>query len=526
MIGEVLIVDDTPENLQVLSDILREEGLLVRLAPSGVFALRSVQARHPDLILLDIRMPEMDGFVVCQRLRDDPATAHIPVLFLSASQEPDERLEAFNVGGLDFIPKPFLSSEVLARVSTHLSIARLRRDLAKANFQLSSQVVDEQHQRRQAENIAEDRQVRLEMALNAAGMGTWIANGPDGHIQFDQQAQQLLALHETYLSGGWRDLVDGFAPANQAELTATWQRAFARHETFDFEGWWMKSAERRRIRIRGCLDADTLQQTRRIVGLVWDVTADYQMRARLVQSEKMESLGQLAGGLAHDFNNHLTVILGNLDLLHMHVGAETKTLQRLANINQAALTATGLVRDLMTFARQRELIMGTVSVNSTISELTSLLRSLLTPRIKLTVDMPLAEITVIGNREQLQNAVMNLCVNARDAISASGSLRVGVSLDHVDGVACRVCAQEVSGSFAAITVSDDGEGIPPEIQDRIFEPFFTTKAEGKGTGLGLAAVVGCVTVHHGHLLLDSTPGRGATFRILIPVMEAPTKNLT
>ena len=219
MIGEVLIVDDTPENLQVLSAILREEGLLVRLAPSGAFALRSVQARHPDLILLDIRMPEMDGFVVCQRLRDDPATAHIPVLFLSASQEPDERLEAFNVGGLDFIPKPFLSSEVLARVSTHLSIARLRRDLAKANFQLSSQVVDEQHQRRQAENIAEDRQVRLEMALNAAGMGTWIANGPDGHIQFDQQAQQLLALHETYLSGGWRDLVDGFAPANQADFT-------------------------------------------------------------------------------------------------------------------------------------------------------------------------------------------------------------------------------------------------------------------------------------------------------------------
>ena len=166
------------------------------------------------------------------------------------------------------------------------------------------------------------------------------------------------------------------------------------------------------------------------------------------------------------------------------------------------------------------------SVNSTISELTSLLRSLLTPRIKLTVDVPLSEITVIGNREQLQNAVMNLCVNARDAISASGSLRVSVSLDRVNGVACRVCAQEVSGNFAAITVSDDGEGIPPEIQDRIFEPFFTTKAEGKGTGLGLAAVVGCVTAHHGHLLLDSTPGRGATFRILIPVMEAPTKNLT
>jgi two-component system, cell cycle sensor histidine kinase and response regulator CckA len=526
MIGEVLIVDDTPANLQVLSDILRDEGLSVRLAPSGVFALRSVQVRHPDLILLDIRMPEMDGFAVCQRLREDPATAHIPVLFLSASQEPDERLEAFNVGGLDFIPKPFFASEVLARVSAHLSIARLRCDLAKANLQLSSQVVDEQHQRRQAENIAEDRQVRLEMALNAAGMGTWIADGPDGQMQFDQQAQQLLALEEAHLSGGWRSLVNGFAPANRSELTTIWQRALAQHQTFDFEGWWMLSDERRRIRIRGCLDADESLGTKRIVGLVWDVTADHQMRARLVHSEKMESLGQLAGGLAHDFNNHLTVILGNLDLLHMHVGAEAKTLQRLTNINQAALTATGLVRDLMTFARRRELAMSTISLSNSISELKSLLKSLLTSRITLTIDTPMPEVTVIGNREQLQNAVMNLCVNARDAMPTAGSLRIGVSLDHVRGAVCRVCAHEVSGTFAVITVSDNGDGIPLDLQDRIFEPFFTTKAEGKGTGLGLAAVVGCVTAHHGHLLLDSTPGHGATFRILIPVTQALAKNIT
>jgi signal transduction histidine kinase len=517
MTGEVLIVDDTPENLQVLSTILRGEGLTVRLAPNGHFALRSVAARHPDLILLDVRMPDMDGFAVCRQLHDDPTTAHIPVLFLSASQEPEERLQAFKVGGLDFISKPFHTDEVLARVSTQLTLARLRRDLAKANALLSSQVVDEQHHRRYAENIAEDRQVRLELALDAAGMGTWGAAGPEAPIQVDRQAQRLLNLPEPVMSGGWKTLIDGFEPTDQAVLSARWQRAMTERQTFDLEGWWRSTPERRRIRIRGRVDTE--HTSSRVVGLVWDVTVDHQMRNRLTQSEKLESLGQLAGGLAHDFNNHLTVILGNIDLMRLHTGSDAKTRDRLNNINQAALTAAGLVRDLLTFARRRETTVTTLSLNGAISELQSMLHTLLGKRICLQLTVPARDLTVRGNREQLQNAVMNLCINARDAIAKGGSLRVGVSLDHVDGVACRICAQEVVGEFATITVVDDGEGIHPDIQDRIFEPFFTTKPEGKGTGLGLAAVIGCVTSHHGHLLLESAPGRGATFRILLPLAE-------
>src|SRR5271170_253826 len=127
--GEILIVDDVPDNLRVLGDILVSQGLRVRLAPGGAYAMLSVGVRRPDLILMDIRMPEMDGMEVCRRLRANPSTSAIPVLFLSASQDPAERVACFAAGGIDFISKPFNAEEVLARVSSQLTIARQRAEI-------------------------------------------------------------------------------------------------------------------------------------------------------------------------------------------------------------------------------------------------------------------------------------------------------------------------------------------------------------------------------------------------------------
>lgn len=190
--GEVLIVDDTPENLQVLGAILRGEGLTVRLATSGNQALRSVAVRKPDLILLDIHMPGMNGLETCRRLKTDASAAEIPVLFLSATQEDAERLGAFDAGGLDFISKPFHAAETLARISTHLALSRLRRDLATANARLAMQVEVESQNREAAEKLAHERQVRLELALHAAGMGSWSSDPAGDRIEFDSDAQDLL----------------------------------------------------------------------------------------------------------------------------------------------------------------------------------------------------------------------------------------------------------------------------------------------------------------------------------------------
>ena len=512
--GEVLIVDDTPQNLQVLGAILASEGLKIRLAANGALALRSVAARLPDLILLDIRMPEMDGIETCRRLRADPFTTAVPVLFLSASQEADERLGAFSAGGLDFIAKPFNAEEVLARVSTHLSLAHMRRELAAANARLTDQVVTESSQRHHAEDVARDRQIRLDLVLSAAGMGTWVAEHAAGEIHLGSETCALLGRTAPLIAGGWKELVAGFAVTDQPLLTRSWDQSLHSGDGFEAEGWWVLGNERQRIRIRGRMPDGSAG---RVLGLIWNVTEEFNLRQRLAQSEKLEALGELAGGLAHDFNNHLAVIVGNLELVRRHTGHDTRIIQRLSNIDRAAMTATALVRDLLTFARRREVNLGVIRLAPVVTDLEAMLGSILGRQCSLSLRQIDVELTVFGNSEQLQNTVLNLCVNARDALAGPGQITLDVTRQRITSGRCRICAQDICGDFAVIGVADNGSGIPDELQDRIFEPFFTTKPEGKGTGLGLATVVGCVKSHNGHLLLASRVGEGTTFSILLPL---------
>jgi signal transduction histidine kinase len=522
--GEVLIVDDTPENLQVLSAILRATGLHVRMAPHGAFALTAVQARKPDIILLDVRMPGLDGFATCRRLRDDPGTCAIPVLFLSASQDPDERIQAFAAGGVDFISKPFHADEVVARVTTHLTMARLRLELAAANARLAERVHDERRQRLRVEEIAQQRQVRLDLVLSAAGMGIWSTHTDGQGMSLDDDACDILGRSAPLVAGGWDEFVTGFAAHERERLTAIWRSACSQAQAFELEGWWMVAGESRRIRIRGrtAKQDDGLPG---MVGLVWNVTREHAVQARLAQSQKLEYLGQMAGGLAHDFNNHLAVIIGNLELLRRTVGGDPLASRRFASIDRAIGTATALVGGLLTFARRREVGMEIIRPAAVVTTLHEMLDSLFGRGIDIVLDVIDTSLAVFASHEQLQNAVLNLCVNARDAMPDGGRLTLGVAYADLDGPQCRICGQEVRGAFAVISVSDTGSGIPAALQERIFEPFFTTKPEGKGTGLGLATVAGCVTTHRGHLLLDTTPGCGSTFRILLPCASAAQDRL-
>jgi signal transduction histidine kinase/DNA-binding response OmpR family regulator len=516
MSGEVLIVDDIPDNLRVLGDILISQGLRVRLAPGGAYAMLSVGVRKPDLILMDIRMPELDGMEVCRRLRANPATAAIPVLFLSASQDPVERVACFEAGGVDFISKPFNAAEVLARVSSQLTIARQRAEIEAANARLAKQVSEESSGRQDAEAIAHDRQIRLDLALSATGMGSWAATSPDGHILVSPETSALLGCDAMGLPGGWRELVERFSPEDRPLIAAAWQCGLSNGSVFEAEGWWTGRDGRRRIRIRGRL-SDGGVHGQRVVGLAWDVTEEHSLRQRLARSDKMEALGQLAGGLAHDFNNHLQVIVGNLDLLRQGAGLGAAGDPRLASIHRSVASASELVRDLLTFARRREAEQTAMQLAAATGELEALLRCSLGSSCALVLGTFDADARVVANREQFQNALLNLCINARDAMPLGGTVRIDAARGTVAGSRCRCCAHDVSGEYAIISVADDGCGIPADLQDRIFEPFFTTKPDGRGTGLGLAMVVGFVTSHHGHLLLDSQPGEGATFRILLPL---------
>ena len=527
--GEILLVDDTPENLRVLSDLLRAHGLNVRVASSGAMALRSVKARCPDLIMLDIRMPELDGFETCRRLRLELDLVGIPILFLSASDALADRVESFRVGGQDYISKPFQTEEVLARVTVHLALARTRRELDLANERLADQVMTEGYLRGNAETMAADRLARLELVLTASNLGAWEVDPDSAGITFDARARTILGLRPGH-QPHWREFLRLFPEAEQDSSILRWERSLRSLEIFDLEGWWMlpgdavaeaaQAARRRRVKLRGRPLAVRGSATGSMVGVVWDVTAEHRLRERLSQSERLEALGLLAGGVAHDFNNQLSVIFAELEIIHLDGEATVQVASHLEHITKAAEASTGLIRDLLSFARRRDMQRSSIDLVDLIRQVARIALRSLGPGISIVTTIPDGPLWVSGNSAQLENAILNLCINARDAMAEAGTLEIRLERRSVEGSYCQVTQGDFSGDFAVITIRDSGTGIPEEIRSRIFEPFFTTKPDGKGTGLGLAAVLGCVAAHGGHLTVETALGRGSAFAIHLEVTTA------
>ncbi|HWA60510.1 MAG TPA: ATP-binding protein, partial [Caulobacteraceae bacterium] len=261
----------------------------------------------------------------------------------------------------------------------------------------------------------------------------------------------------------------------------------------------------------------------RTVAYLVDVTDLKKMQLQLAQRNKMEAIGQLAGGVAHDFNNLLTAIQLRLDELLLRHPLGDPSYDGLSEIRQTAVRAADLVRQLLTFSRKATIQRVTVDLGELVSNFQVLLRRLLREDVKLETDYGLNLPLVRADKAQLENAVMNLVVNARDAVHANGGGTVRLRTARVTEAEAAALgyAGQPMGEMALIEVSDDGPGIPPEVIGNIFEPFFTTKAVGEGTGLGLATVYGIVKQSDGWISVDSKFGHGAAFRIFLPAYAPP-----
>lgn len=251
-----------------------------------------------------------------------------------------------------------------------------------------------------------------------------------------------------------------------------------------------------------------------------DITAQKQLHEQLRHAQKMEAIGQLTGGLAHDFNNMLGVIVGNLDLLEDRAGEDPRVLKRIQTAQRAALRAADLTRRLLAFARRQPLRPEPTLVNDLITELCEMLPRTLGPEIQiatqLAADLPLAQVDPPG----LENALLNLAINARDAMPQGGTLTLTTKRVELDAAYPPVKAGEVvADSYVWIAVSDTGQGMSREILAQVFEPFFTTKPRGKGTGMGLAMVYGFVKQSRGNIRFYSEPGHGTTVHLYLPVAE-------
>ena len=246
------------------------------------------------------------------------------------------------------------------------------------------------------------------------------------------------------------------------------------------------------------------------------------LEAQLRQAQKMEAIGQLTGGIAHDFNNILTSILGYLAL-----AAERDTARedrKLGHYLEQAMLSSGRARDLikqmLTFSRGQRSERRPVDLRRVAAEAARMLRSSMPATLELET-LPAQEVPLASlNRVQAEQVLLNLCINARDAMQGQGKVRVLVGPAKPRAAVCASCRAQIDGEFVELAVADDGPGIAPEVMERMFEPFFSTKEVGKGSGMGLATVHGIVHEHGGHVVVESVPGSGATFRVLFPVLRA------
>ncbi len=258
-----------------------------------------------------------------------------------------------------------------------------------------------------------------------------------------------------------------------------------------------------------------------VLGIARDVTERRHLEEQLRQAQKMESIGQLAGGVAHDFNNILTVIHGHAALLLGETGQALKTFEALREIVRASDRAASLTRQLLTFSRKQPMQVREVDLNDVVSDITRMLQRVLGEPITLHCEYSPKLPAVKADQSMLEQVILNLAVNARDAMPKGGTLTLRTHKVFRSSMSSSSLTPVRDGEYVCLTASDTGTGIPPEVIDRIFEPFFTTKEPGKGTGLGLATVYGIVKQHGGWIDVQSTLNVGTSFVVYLPASSSP-----
>lgn len=251
-----------------------------------------------------------------------------------------------------------------------------------------------------------------------------------------------------------------------------------------------------------------------------DITHETQLEAQLLQSQKMETVGNLAGGIAHDFNNILTAMMANVDLITAEGHFSPQIKEYLSETRNALNLAAKLTSQLLAFSRRQILQPVRVDLNQVVSHMGSMLRRLLGAQVALEIRLAPEPVPVLADVAQMEQVLMNLCVNARDAMPGGGNLTIAIRSVDLEGLYSSVAESIVpAGRYACIEITDTGIGMDAELLSRIFEPFYTTKEQGKGTGLGLSMVYGIMKQHRGHVFAYSEPGRGTSFKLSLPWLE-------
>jgi len=381
--------------------------------------------------------------------------------------------------------------------------------------------------RKQAEETLRLSEERLRLALEAARVGVWDWNILTGHVTWSDNVEALFGMAPGSFTGSYTDYLNRIHPEDRGFVSRSIKAAVEEGTVYDIEHRVLWSDDSIHwVACKGDVFRDEAGRALRMSGTVMCITARRQAEealdqsgALLRQAQKMEAIGNLAGGVAHDFNNLLTIISGCSELLLMRLGQQDPARRYIEEIKQAGDRAASLTHQLLAFSRRQVLIPKALDLNAIVEGMSTMLQRLLGEDIDLATTLDPALWRVKADLGQIEQVIMNLAVNARDAMPRGGKLTIETVNIHVKEPRARDQLVMAPGRYAMLAVSDTGIGMDAQSQARIFEPFFTTKEIGKGTGLGLATVYGIVKQSGGYIFVYSEPGRGATLKVYLPRVE-------
>ena len=500
----LLYLEDNPRDRLLVSETLRADGLPCRIVHTSDQAEfhDAIKKCKFDIIISDFSLPSYNGLAALDAAKKvQPDT---PFLFVSGTIGDERAVESLKSGANDYVLKDNL--ERLAPA--------VRRALREAQ---------ERERCRVAEDSLRESETRFRQLAENIDSVFWL---------LDLRRNQILYVNPAFESiwgrpcedllrdqGTWLDGIHADDRSRVSEALRSRQALGVFDESYRVV---RPDGTVRWVRERAYPIRNDSGKVYRIAGTAEDITEQRLLEERFRQSQKMEAIGQLAGGVAHDFNNLLTVMRGNSELILMDgASLPAKTRENLKQIIEATQRAANLTRQLLAFSRKQNFQPQPLDLNQLVANLVKMLRRLIGEDIELKFHQASSAVFVQADPGMLEQVLMNLVVNARDAISAGGKITISTDHIHLAEESARLHPDARPGLFACLSVTDTGSGIAPELLPRIFEPFFTTKAAGKGTGLGLATVYGFVKQHLGWVEVTSRVGSGATFKAFLPAIPRP-----
>jgi two-component system, cell cycle sensor histidine kinase and response regulator CckA len=595
----LLNVDDSDTSRMAITRMLRRVGFEVWEAVDGSSGLAMVQ-RQPDLVILDINLPDISGFEVCRRIKSDPATSRIPVLHLSAMYvQPQDRVHAMEGGADGYLTQPVDPQELVATITNLLRLRHMETELRNAAWEWRSsfdaigdamllldaggriircnrafativgrpfaEIVGRrcvevfgqggdgeeicpyaQMRERGARvttevelsgrwfsvvvdplldeagtlqggvqvltDITEHRRAEIALREREASFRLLFANNPHPMWVYDLATHGFLEVNDAAVTkyGYSREQFLGMRLEDirpEEDLSRLAANLQAERVPLEFSsGWRHRLADGQVIDVEIASHSIEFAARKAVLVVAQDVTERRRLEDRLRQAQKVEAVGRLAGGVAHDINNLLQALLSAVQLMRLQHSDPAQVMRIIEELETDIQRGASLTRQLLLFSRQEVAKIELVDLNAVLREAIRMLRRLLRENIHFDVTLTTEPLWIESDRGQIEQVLVNLVVNASDAMPDGGLLTLATGRANGEGY---------------LEVKDTGYGMDTLVMERIFDPFFTTKGAGKGTGLGLAVVHGIVTGHSGRIEVTSAPGAGSAFRVFLPLQTPP-----